>query len=63
MTKSKKIQRNSTELADEERRGKRRYRMRVIQEQEAKEYVNDYFVEDQNPQRLSPMGKKRYDQC
>jgi hypothetical protein len=60
--KLKKIKKNSLERFDEEERGKRSLRLREQQDKEAQEEIDEFRTAERNPNRVVPMGKRRYEE-
>ncbi len=56
-----KTQKNYNERVTEERSGKKSYQLRKIQDEEASQDIEDYLLEQEHPERISPIGKKRYE--
>jgi hypothetical protein len=55
-------QRNLNEhVAEVAPKGKRSYQLRQYQEQEAKEEIEDFIRDEENPQRIISLGKKRHE--
>lgn len=60
--KLKSTKRSYNEPADEFSFGKPSKKLikRQAEEQEAQEEIDEFLVEERNPQRIVPMGRKRY---